>query len=323
MQRYLSRAVFDSHLDVASVGPNHHANLTIIVRIAMHEYFPDSSFNLADWLGISGARASFQGRDATFEVNNNGVELMLTRWPNDEFDPWCQEYKQKVEHGWHNKLWLVPSGLWEGAISDPENTNVMLVPAVRCCLRIILVNGDPHVNCDVAYLASSRNHRTSTAPLPYMGNRIIHALNIDCFSGGPNRLKADNLDLTPKPVTGQIAALHEMGHYLGLNHVNMGGENEYGDNEFQRDSLMGAGMDIRSAHAWPWKNRLRHHLTLSRSTTWHAVTRRPRLTRVRNYVDSTRGPVGGDDHHGAPNLDGGVARYRGVRNHRGPIGRLS
>ncbi len=329
MNNFIRGAGFDSRLDVAGVGPNHHANLTLTVRIAMHEYFPGNSSFLDDLFGISGGRASLDGQEVAFE-REDGSEIVLTTWPRGEFAPWCADYECVVQDGWNNKIWLVPSGPWAGAIPDPTGSGLTLVPAVRCCLNIELVTSGEHVHCDVAHLALSHaagGFRTSTAPVPDAAGRLQRVLQrMDCFPpGSGGRLKADNLDLTPKRGTNQIAALHEMGHYLGLHHVNHGGPGDpYGTDAGQRKSLMGAGTEIRSAHGWPWLNRLRQHSLTVSSGRWGAVTVRPRLQLMRIAPNRTRQSPDGDD-HGVQMLDGGVAATGGVSGPRGagPVGLLA
>ena len=64
----------------------------------------------------------------------------------------------------------------------------------------------------------------------------------------------------------QVVAVHEVGHYLGLSHVNAGPHvmsgdpKEYGANPYQASDVMGLGMRIDAWHGWPWRNRLRQHL---------------------------------------------------------------
>lgn len=285
----------------------------------MHEYEPEESFDLARWLGISGGRATLHGRRIVYQ-DQNGMELVLTQWPRGAFRPFCERYKRVVEDGWNNKLWLIPSGPWAGAV--PWAPGRLLIPGIRCRLRIELDTSNEHVHCDVAYLEStSETHRTSSAPTVGQHWLARRACLDDYTSLG--RLKADNLDLTPKPVWGQLAALHEIGHYLGLDHVNGSGNDEanYGVTDYQKASLMGHGTEIRPAHAWPWKSRLLYHCISARHVRWRGVTARPQPQLVPTYSAPARQSPDSEQ-HGTPHPDGGIAAASGWR-FPGPTGRLT
>ena len=72
-------------------------------------------------------------------------------------------------------------------------------------------------------------------------------------------------DLDPRPNnTGieQITALHEFGHYLGLNHVRPESDHPYGvPGSWEEGDLMGSGSRWDDWHGWPWLNRIRQHVS--------------------------------------------------------------
>ncbi len=94
--------------------------------------------------------------------------------------------------------------------------------------------------------------------------------------------RLDSLDLEPKP-GGQIGALHEMGHYLGLNHVDHGHGDGYGAvGSYQAGDIMGRGTRLDAWHAWPWKHRLPVHQIVAapialypRGLEWRGSVGRP------------------------------------------------
>jgi hypothetical protein len=238
-------------------------------------------------------------------------------WPAGEFDRFCQRYRREIPAGWNDRFWLVPSGPWGSPVILPDGS-AQLVAAVKCRLRIELVADNPHVHGEVAYLAPLSDFRRSNTPFRDQHHGALCDGNLR--EGAP--LKMDSRDLDPKePIRQQIPAMHEMGHYLGLDHVNGRGNDpiNYGANKTQQSSLMGYGVDLWPDHAWPWKHRLMMHID-SAENLWRAVMQRPGPQLLPpppapapRPAPTPPPPLAPDPHgyqSGVPSPDGGVAALR-------------
>jgi hypothetical protein len=118
----------------------------------------------------------------------------------------------------------------------------------------------------------------------------------------------DDLDVLARNGPGtQIPVLHEMGHYLGLNHVAgmFNFSSDYGSG-YQGQDIMGSGMRLEAWHAFPWRTRLQTgHLGHSYAVEWQAMTMRPSPRTYSSYATPQSGredPLPG----GVRDRDGGV-----------------
>jgi len=245
---------YDSFLDISGVNSTTNANLYVIIKVYMNRYDP--------------AGGSGTVRDA------GGIDRNVVSWSSDaEFTNYCQDFKRVVESAWNNKLWMIPDRDW--------GTNYVLHrPNVRCCLSIRIHNAaaGAHLSIRCVKLAASEgSHRSSMS-------RRSHRGYLDNFDIRSNPNSTDEI---PGVTFHQTAAAHEIGHYLGLSHVNnpsciqqqiSTGESQcYGGNEYQANDIMGRGMRVEEWHARPWKNRINQHLRLSNgaSPSWRVTRHRP------------------------------------------------
>lgn len=181
--------------------------------------------------------------------DENATTRKVVSWnslgPDDEtFPQWAMRFKRLVEEHWSSHLYLVPRRRAGG------RGDYTLAP-IRCFLEIQFVaRADrSHLNLSIYRLHPSETFFRSSM-----------ALGGHCKRGMSDG-SLDHLDIDPKPGQfHQIAAVHELGHYLGLSHVAAGTPTPYGaPGSYQRGDIMGAGMRRDAWHAWPWLNRLPLH----------------------------------------------------------------
>jgi hypothetical protein len=199
------------------------------------------------------------------------------QWDGPSWQSWRRDLKRTVERGWSNRLWLEPASQWvTGRDGRPINSPV--APSIR--LRL-------HIDCDVPRSAAHviiRSYRLPAAvagqPTPFARSNMeapfVESSRRCSLQGNDTFGKMDSLDVQPR-ASGQIPAVHEFGHYIGLSHVNAAAVPNapnssiaYGAGARQRGDIMGAGTRIEPWHAYPWCRQLRRHLggTQPRDTGW-------------------------------------------------------
>lgn len=206
------------------------ARLTLIVRVCLQPYVPDMSGGLP-W---------------ALAPDHGGTLRKVVPWdtvsdPAERFPAWVARWTREIRAVWHARLWLT---------GRSPTHDYPLVP-VHCRLDLRTTSTPAHSHF---FIRVRRLHESETSFQSDM--RVGGGCKAIVDDG-----MLDHLDLEPKPVTGQLGAVHEFGHYLGLNHVAYGSDTPYGNNPYQRGDIMGAGTRLEGWHAWPWKHRLRLHQT--------------------------------------------------------------
>ena len=212
-------------------------------------------------------------------TDENGV-AQTTRtieWDDGRAISWFRDrLKSVVEEAWSGRIYLRPNKEWAGSQTyvDSLQDHVRLAPSIQCRLVLDLDFGSrtPHVTVNVVRLPRDENGRPtgfarSNMHAPYSINAVQR------FCSWHFGLAIGNLDtgdVLPKS-SGQIAAAHEIGHYIGLAHVNArearrrgldpNGTLAYCGSAHQASDLMGGGTEVVPWHAYPWCRRLRRHLT--------------------------------------------------------------
>lgn len=173
-----------------------------------------------------------------------GTPRKIIPWTNSAWHHWTHRLCSSAQHFWNGKFWLNNNfGLF--AITDALGT---YLPSVYCRLRIHHVPGMAHHTIDVVRLDPSENWFGSHSKL-YDHRDTSWALK--------------SRDSKGRPVM-QRAHVHEIGHLLGLGHVDEGkahcpmASNTnatacYGIADEDMHTVMGAGMSLNSLFATPWQ----------------------------------------------------------------------
>ena len=330
MRRTIHGSRFDSILDLDSVREGNHANLTLHMKVSLQQFAPPDGQDTLRYLQSDAQTSS---------------HIVIGQWlPADDWGGWCRQFENDAEAFFHGKLWLVPSHpVVLGSLAPGQSSPYC--SGIRCGFRISRVPiSECHFIVDVAKLASMsepfRSYQIQRSGLSEVRGTNREFLGLDdanpenlssyyraCFAGTGRLMLTDgDLDVTQRSnfssSYSQRPFLHELGHAIGLGHVNGAGNSElaYGSTAHQYGDLMGGGERIEPWHAFPWKRRLDRHFLGSRAfgeSFWSATTRRPPVD-DRTYVYPEPSPISSPG--GVVSLDGGVASRCGVRgcSQRGP-----
>ena len=215
----------------------------------------------------------------TWTSNGSPRSQQTIAWDAASWRQWRIDLTREVNTGWSNKLWLQPDSQWRTDRAG-DLLDAPFISPIRLRLRI---------DCSVARAVAHviiRSYRlpdpTAANPRPFARSNMMAPYiqsHRDCSINGNDVIgNMDSRDVVPKS-SGQIAAVHEFGHYIGLSHVNAAAvpnapnsRRAYGVGAHQRADIMGAGTRIEEWHAYPWCQRLRRHLGGDQPNTngWHA-----------------------------------------------------
>ena len=168
----------------------------------------------------------------------------ITAWTRASWAGWINAFAQTAQRYWNGKFWLLND-------SDPAMDYVVkgvtFRPNLYCKFNLKIVNSNAHHTIDVVRLEQSES---------WFGS---HSKLYDNLDTKP--VKKGN-DSTGKPIM-QRAHVHEVGHLLGLGHVDEGkahcpanntnAKRCYGISDIDKLSVMGSGMQLRKKFASPWQ----------------------------------------------------------------------
>lgn len=213
----------------------------------------------------------------TWNSGNQVCSQQTIDWDASSWLRWKTDLKRVVEQGWNDQLWLEPSAQW---IRTPDGRPIAspVAPSIRLRLSIDcdVPRGAAHVVIRSYRLPDENPDQTQPFARSNMHSPYAPAARRCSLRGNDVFGNMDSRDTRRKP-SGQITAVHEFGHYIGLSHVNAaavpGATNSptaYGVGGHQRGDIMGTGSRIEAWHAYPWCRRLRRHLRgeQPRSTGW-------------------------------------------------------
>jgi len=201
-------------------------------------------------------------------VKARGREFRCVHFPPAEFDVFKVRFRREVPFMWSGKIFILPPEPGYDFSLPPADYKRFVYPGlsrfspvIECRLAIEFDTADPHYRITVLKRAPGQPRFPSfTFPEKKAGrpDGVLDSTDLDM------RMLAHTVTDKGKVFDKdfvRFTAAHEIGHLLGLEHVNKSNatcqrddnaEICYGDTIWQSDDMMGAGRDIRAWHGRPW-----------------------------------------------------------------------
>lgn len=230
---------FDVSLDTSLCSERSNAVLTLTLRLGFKQINPPAG--------------EMQGTYHDYGDANEPAR-MITRWNTSEWAAWKKDFVASAQDYWDGKFWLLnnfplpgPDGLGLNYTIRGER----YVANIDCRMRLVAGEdgkGGNHHEIEVVHLHPSSRWFGSNAVL---------------YDSNDTRENKKGVDSKGADIL-QKAHVHEVGHLLGLDHVDVDKaacKNEknnnasvcYGVKDEDMYSVMGKGMHLRPEHAVPWR----------------------------------------------------------------------
>jgi len=237
MKTKLTFSKFDAQLNTDCCDPFNNAELTLTLRIGFRQINPAGG-------AASGTYHDYG--DVTAPTRK------IVKWSAAAWSSWKSNFVSSAQAFWTGKFWLIN----DSASFPYKKAKATYYPNVWCRFELkgneATVPGNNHT-IDVVRLDPSENWFGSHSTL--YDSKDTNSVQKATTSKGKKVM--------------QRAHVHEVGHLLGLGHVDVGkphcpptGNTNasacYGVADDDMVSVMGGGMQLRIENAYPWRESLRY-----------------------------------------------------------------
>ncbi|WLQ15795.1 hypothetical protein O5O45_07700 [Hahella aquimaris] len=233
MKKTIKKSSWDAVIDTDICDAYNNADLTIQLRLGFKQINPSGG-------AATGTYNDYGDKSATARK--------IVKWSSSEWLSWKANFVSSAKNFWHGKFWLVNN------FSEFEyvDAGIKYLPNIWCRLELYGDDYSPakkfHHVIEVVRLDKSETWFGSHS-------KLYDSLDTNSVQKGT--------DSKGNPIM-QRAHVHEIGHLLGLGHVDIGKKHCpssgntnlgpcYGVADTDKYSVMGQGMELRDRHANPWR----------------------------------------------------------------------
>ena len=277
-------APMDPSKPYSATGSDAPAILGELFSRELREAFWPSKANLNFHTHLADTRAQVK-TGFVADGSKEQTKFAAKSWMRRDFAKYKADFKRVVELSWNNQIILVPPEEPKDGLSDADYMDLVANPRmpahVECSLTIRFVDnlGSANAAIQVVHLKREDDPAINRTVMPLPGQEEFRSFAWLITNEDLHRKAGLSGHRWPNIRTTQIAAAHEVGHWLGrptplgnldryVEHIDASkyakdnpdyDELQYGGTAGHYASLMGGGSLATEYDAAPWLNRVRRH----------------------------------------------------------------